>query len=392
MNSEEIIICQPCTGIWYKCDVDNCEHKSKRNSDLKKHKANVHDIGVNWFKCGVENCEYKSKQNSDLTQHKAHVHDIGVNWYKCDFENCEYKSKQNSHLTQHKADVHDIGVNWSKCDVENCEYKSKQNSTLKRHKAGVHDIGVNWFKCGVENCEYKSKENGTLKQHKANVHDIDVNWFKCEVENCEYKSKQNSNLTQHKADVHDIGDYECEFCARNVGCVSDYEDKQIIHSICRKCFHKCTGCSTRIEKVMLDFLKDHIDFPIIRADSRVMGEVCYNYRPDVMIADNNLVIHIECDEHQHGGVSYSCDEKRMSDLYDEYPGKHVVWIRWNPNGYKPPVGVIKKSLEERKVMLVDEVNKSMVIRKDQSIMTVIYMFFSEDNSNVTRNISKKMIY
>ena len=31
----------------YECDC--CDYKTKKNSDLKRHKANVHEIDVTWY-------------------------------------------------------------------------------------------------------------------------------------------------------------------------------------------------------------------------------------------------------------------------------------------------------------------------------------------------------
>ena len=53
-------------------DCDKCNFKSKTESNLKKHKANIHGIDVKWFKC--DQCLYKCKQNSDLTRHKGRQH------------------------------------------------------------------------------------------------------------------------------------------------------------------------------------------------------------------------------------------------------------------------------------------------------------------------------
>jgi len=41
----------------------------------------IHDIDVTYFLCDVDDCEYKAKQASDLKQHKANVHDIDVTFY-----------------------------------------------------------------------------------------------------------------------------------------------------------------------------------------------------------------------------------------------------------------------------------------------------------------------
>lgn len=70
------------------------------------------------YVCNIEDCEYKCKKKSNLNRHKADVHDIGVTWHKCDIEDCDYKCKQKSHLKQHQADVHNIDVKWHKYDIE----------------------------------------------------------------------------------------------------------------------------------------------------------------------------------------------------------------------------------------------------------------------------------
>jgi len=152
-----------------------------------------------------------------------------------------------------------------------------------------------------------------------------------------------------------------------------------------------TGYSTRIEKVAIEYLKEHIDHPMSVVDRTIQGESRLKYRPDCMWAGHDRVIHFECDEHQHGGVSYSCDEKRMSDIYDEYPGKHVIWVRWNPDGYKPQPGCKKKRKQERLDMLVSEVNNAMTCELDTAI-SVVYMFYSVGNVNVSRNIKSRQVY
>jgi hypothetical protein len=82
----------------------------------------------------------------------------------------------------------------------------------------------------------------------------------------------------------------------------------------------------------------------------------------------------------------------MTDIYDEYPGKTVVWIRWNPCGYKPPIGVTKiKTIEKRLQSLVDTINLARVSKYDTT-MHVIYMFYSFGNQNITKNIKSEMIY
>ena len=51
----------------FKCD--QCDYKTKNNSDLKRHKSAIHDIDVKWYLC--DQCDYKAKTNSDLKRHKS---------------------------------------------------------------------------------------------------------------------------------------------------------------------------------------------------------------------------------------------------------------------------------------------------------------------------------
>ena len=83
--------------------------------------------------------------------------------YYCDQSKCNYKSKYKHHLKRHMANIHDIGVTWHNCDQEGCDYKCKNKESLKCHKANIHNIGVTLFKCDINNCMFKCKLKGYLK-------------------------------------------------------------------------------------------------------------------------------------------------------------------------------------------------------------------------------------
>ena len=60
--------------------------------------------------------------------------------HKCAIDDCNYESKDLGHIKRHKANIHDIGIIWNKCDISNCEYKCKDKNRMKQHKANIHDI------------------------------------------------------------------------------------------------------------------------------------------------------------------------------------------------------------------------------------------------------------
>ena len=106
-----------------------------------------------------------------------------------------------------------------------------------------------------------------------------------------------------------------------------------------------------------------------------------------------FVLHIECDENGHtGSSSYKCDEKRISDLYDEFVGKDYTVIRWNPDGYKVPLNKIKiKKKDEKLNLLLKLMNKVLRIKQENPLM-IYFMFYSPDSKLLTKNIPYKLIY
>ena len=58
----------------YYCDVKGCKYETKFCSDVKRHKANIHDIGAIYHECNFNGCNYKAKQVTSLRRHKQALH------------------------------------------------------------------------------------------------------------------------------------------------------------------------------------------------------------------------------------------------------------------------------------------------------------------------------
>ena len=193
--------------------------------------------------------------------------------------------------------------------------------------------------------------------------------------------------------MHNIGDKQCDFCVKNVCKLTTYTDTQGDHEICRKCFNKVTGRDSRVEIRMSDYLDKHFGTEyLIGSDQRIYGDACQKYRPDKLYASPNLVLHIECDEHQHSGhYNYSYKKKRISDIYDEFPGKQYVIIRWNPHKYNDPELRKRPNIEERLKLLLQLMNRSVEIPYPHQIY-IFYMFYDTDNDAIAQNIQFRHIY
>jgi len=188
--------------------------------------------------------------------------------------------------------------------------------------------------------------------------------------------------------------HECELCCKKCGRLRPCTDPvtNIDSMACRDCFMKVTGKDIRIEHEWSLYLDEHF-FPEWRVctDSRVGGESCSRYRPDGLWASPKIVLQWELDEKQHRGTSYDCDERRISELYDEFPGKQYVVVRVNPHGYKAPPGTKKPSQEERKALML-RVMHACLEKEWETSIHVVYMFYSADNANITRNIDKSLLF
>ncbi len=377
----------------FKCDL--CEYVSKSKGHLKRHQAYKHDIDVIYYYCDVEDCKYKAKSNSGLKKHKANIHNLDVKWYYCDIQECDSKFKSNGHLTRHKRNVHDINVKYYRCDIKGCDKQYKTNSDLTKHKILIHDINAPIYKCDINNCEYTNKDIKGLRRHKMFKHDINVKYKFCDL--CKSKFKMKCHLTRHKEQVHDIGNHKCDFCLYNRNSHILYKDKQGKHKICRLCYRKATGLNSRVEHKWSEYLDKHVGTEYLNCSDKSLKSQggCQRLRPDKLYVGINLVEIDECDEHQHkwNSGTYSCDEDRISKIYDEEGicGKTLVVIRWNPDHYKVPNGY-DKILREERLQLHVKLKKYLRTNPPKDKITIYYMFYDEDSDRISKNYPFKMIY
>jgi hypothetical protein len=382
--------------IWFECDQINCDYRCKSNSGLKTHKANIHNINVIWFECDKDNCNFKCKTNGVLKRHKANIHNIDVIWYKCDKDDCDFKCKNNNILKKHKANIHDINIKWFKCDQNNCAFKSKNKGDLKRHKVNIHDINIIWFECDQDNCDYRCKSNIGLKSHKIYIHDIDVIWYKCDQDNCNFECKSKTELNRHLSYFHDIGKHKCEICLNNrnssIQFIDNFKNKL---KICRECYNKSTGKDSKKETQMSDYLDKLNEItPFLVGSDKSFKSIggCSLKRPDKLYISPEVALWIECDESQHlnKNSSYLCDEKRISDCYDEFNSKKLIVIRWNPDSYIVTKGK-KLTMKERLIKLKELILEVLKTPPDELIY-IYYMFYNKDNELISKNIPNKLVY
>lgn len=371
------------------CGIGECLYKTKLNNDLKRHQTHIHDIKVVWSYCTETGCLYKTKSNGNLKKHLANKHDSNVVWFNCTEIGCVFKTKQKSHLKTHLANKHDLNVIWFNCIEPGCVFKAKDKGALKRHHAYIHDLNVVWFKCIETGCNYKTKGNGNLKSHLANIHDLNVIWVNCTETGCDFKCKQSNILKAHLEFVHDIGSHKCEVCLVNRNTHIKLDNA----FMCRRCYKKATGFTSRIEHQISDYVDKNFGTEYLTSSDKSLKSLngCQLYRPDKMYVSDDLVLIIEVDEHAHkyNNGDYSCDEKRILDIYHEpgIIGKRMVAIRINPDKYCAG-NATKMVRMESLVSLM----KKVVKEPSQDMIHIYYMYYDADSPRLSKNINHTLLY
>jgi len=375
----------------HMCDFEKCKYKSAYSANVRKHKL-THNPDKN-FKCGL--CAFSSHEKGNLKKHVKAIHSNDTK-NKCEF--CEFSTHDIGNLQKHINAVHTRTITYV-CDQGTCNATFFRSDTLKNHKARIHNIASVVWKCSK--CDYASLDRSTFRRHEEIHNERNSNMQTCPIKYCSYSSPYNFNMKQHLCVIHDIGPYQCELCTGKCAKLTQWKDPstQKEYGVCRKCYHKVTGHKTKVEKQIVDWLHEHFKHPMVVQDKRVMGDACLKYRPDIMYScgETKLVIFIEIDEHQHkyGNGSYECDEKRMSDLYDETPGSLVVFIRFNPHTYKLPQGLAMLFAEDRRKLLLSTINhiiENQKVLADTSMLHAIYICYDVDNPFIAKKIPTKVVY
>ena len=303
---------------------------------------------------------------------------------------CDRTFTQKGNLTYHLARKHKINQVWRKCTQPNCNYKALRKFRLEAHLASRHKINQVWHHC--PHCTHTTLQKGNLKKHLARKHKIGQVWHHCP--HCTHKSIQKSDLNKHIASIHDIGNIYCDICYETCGKVRHIKaanENVKGADVCRTCCDDYGFRKERIESQYIKGIRKQFDHFMVH-DARINGDACLRYRPDAIWLDIlcRVHIHFELDEHQHlwKNGSYDCDERRISDIYDEFKDnvpQHYVVVRLNPDGYKGQQTKRSEVFKHRLTHLI-EILKRVKVDPPTEKISVIYMYYDRTNHRIAKNL------
>jgi hypothetical protein len=118
-------------------------------------------------------------------------------------------------------------------------------------------------------------------------------------------------------------------------------------------------------------LRDELikEFPNIKMIfDKQIDNSCSLRRPDVRIECYTHTIIIECDENKHLG--YSCENKRVMEIFQDLGNRPIVFLRFNPDKYKDETGKViegcfKKTKSISNSLQIEEWRRRMNVLKDR---------------------------
>ena len=113
-----------------------------------------------------------------------------------------------------------------------------------------------------------------------------------------------------------------------------------IVSHCSKVYDDCHSCRrhkkyvNHQENEVLNFFEKHEMFPsLTNKKGPCVVDTTNRRRADMLFFagnDKNNVVILEVDENEHKHYPVECEVARMSDIRDQYTGRHIICIRYNP--------------------------------------------------------------
>jgi hypothetical protein len=384
------------TCLWSGCSkIPSYGLPGQKPSHCKTHKGDDMIDVVN-AKCIHPGCPTRSsyglsgQKPSHCNEHRGDDM-VDVKSKSCVHHGCSTQpifglpGQKPSYCKEHKTD-NMIDMKNKRC----CHFKCSTHPTFglpgqkpshcKEHKT-AEMVNVKCKPCGHSGCSTQpsfgvpGNPATHCIQHKV-LGDIPYPKSRCIHPNCKELALYGTTRPLH-CEVHQLPD---EFDLVQKPCISCN-----LPYILDKNGH-CHICDpTTIRRVVLakqkavkDYIDANTDLKYILYDRRIDQGECGLERPDFLYDFNIQFVVNEVDEHGHNDRNCACEQARMVNITGSL-GMKSLFLRWNPDKYKPLHGreatrierleALKKQLEYWRVTPLPE----------DGMTFVVYMYFDGDN-------------
>jgi hypothetical protein len=208
---------------------------------------------------------------------------------------------------------------------------------------------------------------------------------KCQIVNCKnlaifgYTSANHCEIHKTAQEV-DLVQRRCVSCG-----LLDILDQQGL----------CPTCDpTQMRRIMLAKQKNVRDFfdyqkmKYISYDRMIDHGVCGKERPDFIFDCGTHMLAIEVDEHQHDGYPCECEQTRMINIGQSL-GMRVLFIRYNPDKYKPTSGRANNNVQKRMESIKRQIEhwQTNPLPTD-GVCFVTHLYYDGDDPTMWKNVVK----
>jgi DNA-directed RNA polymerase subunit RPC12/RpoP len=289
--------------------------------------------------------------------------------YKC--EECDATYKTSSNLFVHKKTHADEKP--FKCTE--CDATFTVSENLKTHMR-VH-TGEKPYKCSE--CDATFTQSGALKSHIM-TH-TGQKRFKCDL--CAFECIHKHTLTNHVRTHTGERPYKCTECEYSAVSKCRLKDHfRRIHS--PKAIARQKVEEAKVEKLF----NEH--FPNQFAREHIISHKCLkgiksHSRVDFLFPNHgNLQVIVEVDEHQHNEYPQIYETSRMNNIVSSWRlggnVRPVVFVRYNPHGYKVNAKTKRTQMTERHKKLIDLMNRLGTMEPEKDVQ-IFYMFYTTESGS-----------
>jgi hypothetical protein len=324
---------------------------------------------------------------------------IKYNCIKCDGKGiCEHDKRRSRCVECKGGSICEHNKVKSRClecgGSEICEHGRRTYDCVDCEGNGICEHNIRRSRCaeceGSEICEHKNNKYICVECHGKHI---------CEHNKLRY---QCVDCKGERICEHDTRRNICIICSPEIACQHCQSVSTISSNYkpyCFRCFcvlnpdYEIPRKFKLKEHYVRDALIGHFQDTITMTFDKIIKEGCSRRRPDVSMDFGSHCLIVEIDENKHS--NYSCEQKRMLEIYEDVRFRKIVFVRFNPDSYKlynknyispfnyTKTGIIninKKEMERRSKILIDRIEYYRENEPD-SEFTIDFMFYGDSKQS-----------